>query len=248
MTSSARPTLRLDGLVKRFGGVVAVNNISVSAYPSQILGIIGQNGAGKTSLFNTIAGTYMSNEGSIVFNDVDITRMPTWKRSRRGIARTFQIPRPIMGLTVRENIELGSVAHGHSKAVARANADAALEEFHLKDCAFLSPGELSTGQLRLLEFARAASLKPSLLLLDEIFAGLSSDELAATAGVVRNLRKSGIAIVWIEHNVRLMMELADAILVMDQGKMIAHGTPAEVSTDPRVREVYLGTRHVKGKS
>ena len=239
---SAPAILSVTGAVKRFGGLVAVNEVSLDAQAGVINGIIGQNGAGKTTLFNMIAGAYPADGGTICVDGAGVTGLPAWRRSLIGIARTFQIPQPVWSLTVLENVELGLVAHGHSLAQARGKAIGQLEELGLAAFAQRMPGDLSPGQLRLLEFARACCLDPKVLLLDEVFAGLSHAEQDATAEVVRRLKDRGIAIVWIEHNVRLMMELADRILVMDQGRSIATGSPAEIAADPRVIEVYLGSR------
>ena len=242
---SARPILTVENAVKRFGGLVAVNEVSLEAEAGVINGIIGQNGAGKTTLFNMIAGVYPADGGSIRVGDAEITALPAWRRSLAGIARTFQIPQPVWSLTVIQNVELGLVAHGRSLAEARARAGAQIEELGLAAFAGRRPGDLSPGQLRLLEFARACCLEPKVLLLDEVFAGLSHAEQEATADVVRRLKARGIAIVWIEHNVRLMMQLADRILVMDQGRSIATGTPSQIAADPKVINVYLGTRRRK---
>lgn len=232
--------LHVRNVHKRFGGLHAINDVSLSAVSGEILGIIGQNGAGKTTLFNTIAGTLSPSDGRILIDDEDVTALPDWQRSLRGIGRTFQIPQPIWSLTVRENVQVGLIAHGRSKAEAAAIADRHLAELGLAALADADARSLSPGQLRLLEFARAAALEPRILLLDEVFAGLSHAEQQTTAEVVRGLKRQALAIVWIEHNVRLMMALADRIVVMDQGQVIAAGSPAEVARDERVISAYLG--------
>lgn len=235
-----KPSLAVRGAVKRFGGLVAVDDVSIDAFGGRILGVIGQNGAGKTTLFNLIAGAFRLDGGSIHVGDRDVSAMPAWRRSQSGIARTFQIPLPVWSLSVLENVELGLIAHGCSKANAALQAAEQLEELGLGPFADKASSDLSPGQLRLLEFARAAALKPSVLLLDEVFAGLSHAEQESTVQIVRKLRARGIAIVWIEHNVRLMMGLADTIHVMDRGRTIANGTPAQIAADERVIDVYLG--------
>lgn len=242
------PVFVAEGVSKRFGGLVAVDNVSLEARAGEILGIMGQNGAGKTTLFNTFAGIYVADGGRMMLGNTDVTSMPAWKRSIAGIARTFQIPMPIWTLNVSENVQVGLIAHGKSKPEASRIAEESLVDLGLESKLKSDPGDLSPGQLRLLEFARAASLRPKLLLLDEVFAGLSVLEQQSTAEVVRKLRDSGIAIIWIEHNVRLMMSLADRIVVMDHGRKIGSGTPAEVARNPDVIRVYLGRQAADGKA
>lgn len=242
MTTQTRLVLSVQSVTKRFGGLVAVNAVSFDAHAGIIQGIIGQNGAGKTTLFNMIAGSMTMDGGSIHVGDTGVSAMPAWRRSRAGIARTFQIPQPIWSLTVCENVQLGLIAHGRSKAESAREAAEHLDDLGLAAFNDRLPTDLSPGQLRLLEFARASCLKPRVLLLDEVFAGLSHAEQESTAEVVRRLKERGIAIVWIEHNVRMMMNLADRILVMDRGEKIASGTPAEIAVNEQVIDVYLGSR------
>ncbi|WP_210497433.1 ABC transporter ATP-binding protein [Microvirga antarctica] len=243
---SESPVLVAENLTKRFGGLIAVNDVSLEAIPRQILGIMGQNGAGKTTLFNTFAGIYKADGGRLLMDGEDITTYPAWKRSIAGISRTFQIPLPIWSLSVSENVQVGLIAHGKSKSDAKRIADITLVDLGLEAKMSSLPSDLTPGQLRLLEFARAASLRPKLLLLDEVFAGLSQVEQRSTAAVVRKLKDTGIAIIWIEHNVRLMMELADRIVAMDHGRKIAVGSPLEIARNPDVISVYLGRQKTAG--
>lgn len=245
MKKQTRPALSVQGVTRRFGGLVAVDAVSFEANAGSILGIFGQNGAGKTTLFNLIAGDLAIDSGSIHVGDTSVSVMPAWRRSKAGVSRTFQIPQPVWSLTVGENVQLGLIAHGCSKADAVREAAKHLDDLGLAAFNNRLPTDLSPGQLRLLEFARASSLKPQVLLLDEVFAGLSHTEQESTAAVVRKLKVRGIAIVCIEHNVRLMMDLADNILVMDRGKKIASGTPAEIAVNEQVVDVYLGSRRKK---
>ena len=247
LAPSASPALAVEGLTCRFGGLVAVNSVSLAARAGEIFGIIGQNGAGKTTLFNAIAGAIPPSEGRIRIGSEDVTPQPAWRRSRAGISRTFQIPQPVWSLSVIENVQLGLVAHGKSKAESRRIAIEQLVDLGLGECLDRTPSDLSPGQLRLLEFARASALRPLILLLDEVFAGLSYAEQRTTAEVIRTLRSRSIAIIWIEHNVRLMMELADVILVMDHGSAIATGTPGEIAANEQVVEVYLGSSRRKAR-
>lgn len=241
-------TLAVQNVHKYFGGLRAIDGVSLSVASGEILGIIGQNGAGKTTLFNTIAGTVLPSSGRITIDGDDVTNLPAWRRSRRGIGRTFQIPQPIWSLSVRENVEVGLVAHGRSKTEAADMAGECLSQLGLAALMEADVNGLSPGQLRILELARAAALAPLVLLLDEVFAGLTQAEQRATSDVVLGIKKQGVAIVWIEHHVRLMMELADRIVVMDHGKIIAEGAPRDIARDDRVISAYLGAKAAKGSA
>ena len=234
--------LRTENVVKRFGGLVAVNRVSFELYEGEILGLIGPNGAGKTTLFNCINGIYRPEEGRIFFRDTDITGWQPSRLARLGMARTFQIVRPLAELTVRENVMVGA-AFGEKRlplAQAARVADEVLEFLGLADRADQLAGSLNVAQKKRLELARALASQPRLLLLDEVLAGLNPKEVDEMVDTIRRIREQGITILIIEHVMRAIMNLSDRILVLDFGELIAEGTPEEIAQNERVIKAYLG--------
>jgi branched-chain amino acid transport system ATP-binding protein len=243
--------LDIRGVTKRFGSLIAVNNVSMRVEAGELRAIIGPNGAGKTTFFNMISGFFAPTAGDIVFDGSVVTKMAVAGRVAMGMARTFQITEIFPELTVRENIRIGvESAQGFrlrfwlgARQTAEVNRgiDEALTQTGLTGKADRLVGELSHGDQRAAEIATALTLKPRLLLLDEPTAGMGEQETFAVANLIRRLhRNSAYTIVLIEHDMRVVFNLADRITVLGEGKMLAEGTPAEISENPIVQDAYLG--------
>ena len=238
----ARALLDLDRISKSFGAVEAVRDLSFSLAEGEVLGVMGPNGAGKTTLLNLIMGVYPVDRGEIRFAGERISGLPTSQISRRGIGRTYQIPQPFRQMTVVENLLVGELyAVGHqSMARARASAMTVLTEVGLADRAETPAGQLGLLDLKRLELARALSMRPRLLLLDEIAAGLTEREVAELQRLIGAFKRAGQAILLIDHVLSVMFDQSDRILVMNFGERVAEGRPREIATDPTVSEIYLG--------
>jgi branched-chain amino acid transport system ATP-binding protein len=237
--------LELRAVSRRFGGVAAVEHASFTMAPGETLGIIGPNGAGKTTLLNLITGVFPVSEGQIFFRGEEITSQPPNRICRRGIGRTYQIPQPFGNMTVRGNVMLGCL-YGRRDVLsvkeAASQADGILERLGLSELSARLAKDLTLLERKRLELARALSLEPRLILLDEIAAGLTHRELPVLKGLIRDLQAAGLSMIIIEHVFELVFDLCQRVLVLDWGKKVAEGTPAEVARDPRVLEVYLGSR------
>jgi branched-chain amino acid transport system ATP-binding protein len=231
--------LHAQGLAKRFGGVQAVRGASLEARRGEIVGLFGPNGAGKTTVFNLIAGTLKPDEGRIRLNGEDIAGLPSWRRARLGVGRTFQVTRPFRDLTVLENVLAAVPRAGASDAHGEAAAMALIERVGLADRAGEPAARLTLGMLKRLEVARALALEPVLLLLDEPLAGLTGREAGDILAFVATL-KERMAIVMVDHNVRQSLPVCDRAVVMDAGEVIAAGLPEAIRSDPRVVAAYLG--------
>jgi branched-chain amino acid transport system ATP-binding protein len=236
--------LRVDGLTKTFGGFVALDNISVEIRKGERFGLIGPNGSGKTTLVNCISGALRPNKGAVVFGGDDITQLAPNMRARRGIARSFQIPRPFRSMTVAENLMVAlDFAAGHSGSL-RERQEAAmsiLTRMGLAPKARALTATLSQVELRKMELARAMAMGPKLLISDEAMAGLSTSEVDEVLDLLLSLTGEDIAIIMIEHIMQAVMRFSERVMCLDAGHIIAIGTPNEVMANPRVQEAYLGT-------
>jgi len=233
----AQSLLRVERVAKRFGGFSALEDVSIAIAPGERFGLIGPNGSGKTTLINCIAGALRNDAGSIVFDGAEVSRLPAYQRTRRGIARSFQIPRPFASMTVLENllVPLEYVSHGREE-----QAHAILRDIGLADKAAIQSNQLSQVELRKLELARAMAAKPQLLISDEAMAGLSSNEVAEVLEILFKLNAAGITIIMIEHIMQAVMKFSQRVICLDAGQIICEGTPESIVQDPGVQRAYLG--------
>jgi branched-chain amino acid transport system ATP-binding protein len=254
--------LRVSGVAKRFGRVVTARDVSFEVAAGEALGLVGPNGAGKTTLLNIVAGTLRADAGSVVLDGQDVTRLGAAARADRGVARSYQVPRPFGGLTVYENVLVGASFAGQKRSGkqrsgpkrapqqragsepardAHARAWHALEVTDLTEAANTPSGSLRLLDRKRLEVARALATGPRLLLLDEIAGGLTDRELPQVVDLVRRLRDDGVAVVWIEHVLHALLDVVDRLMCLAAGEVVAQGDPHEVIRSPEVVEVYLGS-------
>ena len=234
------PLLSVEAVSRRFGGLLAVNAVSLAAPAGAITALIGPNGAGKTTLFAMISGFLTPSEGAIRYGGEAITSLPPHERARRGIARTFQIVQPFAGLTVRENIVVGAHLRHRTRADAIAAAEDVAREVGLTAMLDRPANSLTIVGRKRLELARALAIAPKLLLLDEVLAGLNPTEVREIVPVIRALCDRGITILMIEHVMQAVMSLSEHVFVLAEGRIIAEGSPAAVAADGKVIEAYLG--------
>ena len=230
--------LSVDRVNKRFGGIVAVKDMTFEVQAGEVVGLMGPNGAGKTTLLNLIAGVYRPDSGRILFQGKDITRCAPHKTCHLGIARTYQIPQPFANLRVRDNLRVAAT-YG-SKRGDTCDLDEILDLVDLSKQKDTIAGDLATVSLKKLELARALASNPTLILLDEVAAGSTDAEIPRILDITRQVRKMGKLIILVEHVMKVMVEAVDRIVVMDKGEKIAEGTPGEVMKDEKVLAAYFG--------
>ena len=232
--------LTVSQITKRFGGVVANQNISFQVAPGELVGIIGPNGAGKSTLFDVVAGIERPDAGEVRLEERRLTGLRPDQVSRLGVGRTFQKLRPFQGMTVLENVTVGALQKCRDVAHARREAQEALERVGLEEKANAYGRTLSTGQRKRLELARALATRPRLLLLDEVTGGVDQGSIPGLIRLVQDLHRAGMSLVVIEHNMRVIMAMAQRIVALHLGEVIADGPPEAVTRDRRVVEAYLG--------
>jgi branched-chain amino acid transport system ATP-binding protein len=232
--------LEVRNLTRTFGALKAVSGVSFSVREGELLGLIGPNGAGKSTLYNLIAGAIAPSSGEIVFKGREVAGWKPYQAARAGVARTFQIPKPYRHLTVVENVALSALLHDKTVAAARDSAQAVLADVGLLDYADAPIGVLTVGLLKRLEVARAIALRPSLVLFDEIMAGLTPTEVRGMTNLVTSLPARGITVIWVEHVLYAIMNAAPRIMVLHRGELIADGTPEKLAKDPAVIKAYFG--------
>lgn len=237
----ASPLLQVDQVSRRFGGLMALNDVSFSVKQGEILALIGPNGAGKTTLFNIIAGAFPSSSGHISLEGRRIDAFSPERRCHAGVARTFQIPKPFLPMSVRDNIRVGAVFGGHvAKSAEAALVDNLMERLALTRWANEEASTLPLGARKKLEMARALATNPKVILLDEVMGGLTPGEVNEVIALIRAIRDDGVTIVFVEHVMRAVMALAERVVVLSQGELIAVGTPEQVTADEKVISAYLG--------
>ncbi|GGL63023.1 ABC transporter ATP-binding protein [Halocalculus aciditolerans] len=255
VSGKSDPVLRVDGLRKAFGGLQVTDDVDLEVERGSITGLIGPNGAGKSTLFNLVSGFYEPDGGSVYVNDTEVTGREPHAVADAGLVRTFQTPRKLEGMTVREAMLVGpqhqtgesvfSIFTNRSQVLAeeRANLEQAmqtLERFEIAEFADTPATELSGGQMKLVELARATMTEPDVLLLDEPVAGVNPTLANKLKGFIRDINDEGITVLLIEHDMGFIMDLADPIVVLDQGRVLVEGAPDAVRTDDRVVDAYLG--------
>lgn len=238
--------LKLENVTKRFGGLVAVDKVSLEINEGELIGIVGPNGSGKTTLFNVINGVYPPEEGKVIFDGKDITRLPTFKRAPLGLGRTFQIPRPFSSASVRENVAIGAMFGTLAGKVSVDDsleiADRYIDMVGLEAYRDKAAGTLTPVEKKLMEIARALAMRPKLLLMDEAMAGMNPKDIDDMVKFIKRIKdEEKIAIVsMVEHIMRAVAGLAERVMVMNQGAKLVDAKTEEALTDPRVVEVYLG--------
>jgi branched-chain amino acid transport system ATP-binding protein len=233
--------LRLSGVSKRFGALLANDNLSMHLNQGEALGVIGPNGSGKTTIFNILTGLTKADQGQVFFQGTDITHLKAFERCRRGIARSFQIPHPFAGMSVFENLLVGAAfGEGKPERAVYNRCVQVLEETGLSGKANVRAGCLTLLDRKRLELARALATNPTVLLLDEIAGGLTEQECRTLIGEITRIRERGVSIVWIEHVVHALLAVVDRLMVINFGKKIDDGEPRSVMESSAVKEIYMG--------
>jgi branched-chain amino acid transport system ATP-binding protein len=235
--------LEIDRVSRRFGGLKAVDGVSLAIRRGEVVALIGPNGAGKTTLFNLLTGQLRPSLGDVRFKGESINRLAVHQRARRGLGRTFQVVHPLRSLTVLENVMVGAFAAQRTRRAAERRAQAVLEDLELSHRSDALAGGLSLPERKRLEMARALAGDPEILLLDEVMAGLNPTESERAVDIVRRLNRQGLTVLIIEHDLKVVRALAERVLVLDHGAPIAHGLPQAVLQDPQVVAAYLGVKH-----
>lgn len=235
--SHGKSLLKCLKVTKSFGGLVALKDIDLTVNEGEIVGLIGPNGSGKTTLINCISGFYKPTSGEVIFKDKKITRLKPYHICKMGVARTFQIPRPFVNLTALENVMV-------STAGDKQLALHYLETVGLLEMRDVLARNLTSHQTKMVEIARALATKPKIMLLDEVMAGLNPVEIDYSIKLLKEIRESGITLVWVEHVMRAIMRTAERIIVLHEGKKIAQGEPRELANNQKVIDAYLGERYM----
>jgi len=242
--NGSAPMLEVRNASKQFGGLRAVDGVSLAVRPGEIVSIIGPNGAGKTTLFNLLTGQLVPTEGEVRYLGESINAVPPHERARRGMGRTFQIAKPLIALNALENVMIGAFLHDAKLDVARDRAYAVLERVGMVHLAARRAGELTLSERRRLEVARALALEPKIVLLDEVMAGLNQAEVGIEIDLLRSLHAQGLTFLIIEHNLKVVRAFSERVIVLDRGKLIAEGTADQILNSAAVIEAYLGAGHV----
>jgi len=234
--------LKVKHVTKRFGGLVALNDVTLDVKEGEIVGIIGPNGAGKTTLFNVITGFYHPDSGQIIFDGVDITKYRPDQICALGLTRTFQLVKPFKDLSVFENVLIGAMLR-RSKSAAVEKAESIIKDLNLQSVRDVPVKNLPIAERKIVEAARALATEPKMLLLDEVAAGLNPSESARILETLRRLKEQGVTLCLVEHVMRFIMAISERIVVLDRGVKIAEGSPSEIAANESVIEAYLGVKY-----